>query len=342
MTNGPLEFVREEVRLRDLSTFARLTLQQELPRCQLSIPVSLRLRPWPLRANGLVSRFRGRATITINALAFRKNSRLTWFYLYATIVHELEHLRLMRELEEGGTPDLGRLLAGLCQQYRLDESFLQVVTPRYAERRRSASLPELLCTQVGFQRALAALGAALSPEERTMAERMLDSLNFMAEHLAILYGNSGQPYQLFSGVMLSLQRRLRMKPAALGRLRQLSYIFTPEGVLLSPQLLFERRTPENQDFYDAWLLHLFLMGDMQWEQVFSDCPLLRLHMETLANDYCMRSVRYLQQISRGSAFFSDDILQDNAAMLVKDTQLLNALMKRHQMQHTGGTVLSLQ
>lgn len=341
MTNSPLELVQEDVRLRDLSVFAQLVLRQELPRYQLSVPVSLRMRPWPLRANGLVSRIRRRATITINGLAFRKNSRLTWFYLYATIVHELEHLLLMQELEEGGPPELDRLLAGLCQQYRLDDSFLQVVTPRYAEHRRSASLPELLCTQVGFQRALAALGSALSPEERATTERMLDSLCFMREHLAILYGNSGQPYQLFSSVMLSLQRKLRMNPAALGRLRQLSRILTPEGALLSPRLMFERRTPEDQDFYDALLIQLFLLDDMPWGQIFSDCPALQPHMETLANDYCMRSVRYLQQLSRGRAFFGDDILQDNAAMLVKNTHLLNAQMKRYQMHHTAGTVFSL-
>lgn len=61
----------------------------------------------------------------------------------------------------------------------------------------------------------------------------------------------------------------------------------------------------------------------------------------LANIYCSEAVNYLKNIVSGEVFLSKSVLQDNAAMLIKNVNTLNELMSLYHMPRTSGSVLPL-
>lgn len=81
--------------------------------------------------------------------------------------------------------------------------------------------------------------------------------------------------------------------------------------------------------------------DMDWKSAFENSPELHKHIESLSNEYCRRSIEFMKNIHVGEVFLSKDLLQDNAAMLIRNTDKLNKLMQRFNMEHTTGSLIPL-
>ena len=347
-----LDFIMgSAVNSRTIKKFCKLVFEQELTRYGFPFEVTLRVCWQPYHANGYVrfldrKRIR-RASITINTASFlrdrsKHSAIMTWFYIYATLVHELQHIQLTLDLE-GETPvEYNRFIAALCQINKVHGNRRIGIVPNYMQMKtRMTSLPELICTQVGFSCAYSAVEKVMDMQERELVSDMIESLNFLCDHMEITYAMSSQPYNQFSRAILSLHQRVRKDTRIWTRFKQTQRIVDADGNFYSPQFLYEQGQSTGGEFYDNVLIHLFLLLDMNWRVVFDNNSDLFLHMERLANQYCQHSVYYLKNIDIGERFLSADVLQDNAAMLIRSTERMNALMKRFGMKHTGGSLIPL-
>ena len=90
---------------------------------------------------------------------------------------------------------------------------------------------------------------------------------------------------------------------------------------------------------DEILIRLFISLSIDWTSIFATHTDFYNHIAALANNYCEKTVYYLKNISLGEVFLHKDILQDNAAMLIKNVHILNKLMNKYGMNHTSGSVL---
>jgi hypothetical protein len=267
---------------------------------------------------------------------------MTWFYIYATIVHELEHIQLTLDLEGQGLPEYKRFMAALCQTRKMQRKQWNGIVPNYSQmKKRMTSLPELICTQVGFRRGFDVLSSAMDTQERELVSQMINSVGFLCKHLEITYATSSQPYNQFSRCILSIHEHVQKEPQLRSRYKQLGYIVDEIGNFYTPQFLYMQSQQDGQEFYDSMLIHLFILFDMNWQAAFDENKEMFLHMERLANQYCRQSVLYLKNMKMGEAFLGVDVLQDNAAMLIRNTERMNALMRRFGMKHTEGSLIPL-
>lgn len=352
-----LDFIRTaKANRKSIKRFSELVFAHEISRYGFDYPVSFKLRPNLNSINGYVQAYmlkhKRTATVTLNTVAFlrmaKKEGVPVWFYIYTTIVHELEHLRLIKILETGECVNFNDFAAALCQYTAYTKRNLSglfdglIPIPDYSKIKEGmTSLPELICTQRGMHRAFEVLNEVLSDEAKSTVLKMTESIDFLCEHIEITYRRSSQPYNQFAQNVISMNQRLAKDPSVSGRLKLLNCFFGKNGKPLSPTVLYSRAVSENEKLYNALLIHMFLLFDMDWTSIFTEQPELFSLVESLADAYCSQTVEYLKNISTGEIFLSVDILQDNAAMLIKNTERLNALMKRYGMERSGGSVYAL-
>lgn len=92
---------------------------------------------------------------------------------------------------------------------------------------------------------------------------------------------------------------------------------------------------------DELLVNLFITFDVDLTEMFEKDPEFKMRMSRLANEYCAKTITFIQQQKKGEVFLDDTILQDNAAMLIMNANRLNLLMEKYGMEHTGGSVIPL-
>lgn len=339
-----------------IKRFSELVFAHEISRYDFDYPVFFKLRPNLNAINGYVQAYmlkqKRTATVTLNTVAFlrmaKKDGVPVWFYIYTTIVHELEHLRLIKILETGECANFNDFAAALCQYNAYTKQNLSglfdglIPIPDYSKVKEGmTSLPELICTQKGMHRAFEVLNEVLSNEAKSTVLKMTESIDFLCEHIEITYRRSSQPYNQFAQNIITMSNRLAKDNSVSEKLKLLNCFFDKEGRPHSPVVLYERAINENEKLYNALLIHIFLLFDIDWKSIFTEHTELFSLLESLADTYCSQTVEYLKNISTGEIFLSVDILQDNAAMLIKNTERLNTLMKRYGMKRSGGSVFAL-
>lgn len=349
----------ENVNLKTIRTFAQLVFEVEQLRFLFPFPVTFKTVFLCSSVNGYVRTVgvdqKRCVCVVLNCFPFllgrtKRSSAMTWLYIYATVVHELEHIRLQQQLEEGENYDFQSFMASLCQyNHRGVSNWSRIinnidVVPNFAKTsRRTASLSELICTQVGMHRAYEVLGAFLNTKDRDIVEMLIRSIDFLCEHMEIHYGMSSQPFYLFKTNLLKTYNKVQADTSCLERLKQLKLLFDEKGSLHTPLTWFSCITEETRAFYDAILIRAFLnMRNAEvWKQVFAANSSFHTYMEGLANDYCQRSVNYLKEIYIGETLLSQDILQDNAAMIIKTTNDLYGQMEKFGMDLVQGAIFSM-
>lgn len=348
-------YITEEYSIAHLKRFSQYIITNELS-CDLKDRVSIKCSLMPLPGNGYVRARRleegYRYHIRINLLPFLMgkftSNRMRLFYLYVTIVHELHHVHL---LECKKVETYSELMA-FWEEYRsfsrlrlMDGIGMLLMRKKAAATRRNkyrASVAETMCNLAGFEKSYKVLGAYLSQSETENVNKIIESLKFLQNHISVTYGHGNQPYNLFTKMVREVQPLLKKDPHELsGTLKPMMYLFSPEGHVKSVEQLFAERTDENEQIIDGLLTHWFICADMVFSPIFERDPTLKNHLETLANRYCAGVIQYLKNIEIGEIFLDKEILQDNAAMLVKNVDRLNKLMAHYDMIHFQGSVIPL-
>ena len=348
-------YITGKCSLPRLKRFCQDAFSREIP-ANMTDRISVHYSMLPIANNGYVQvrkhkkSYRYHLYINLHPFLLGKftSNRMRLFYLYATIVHEVKHAEL---LESEGVNDYSELLA-FWEEYRsfgklrvLDDigQLLMRKTARISRKRRyRVSVAEIICNLSGFQRSYAALCPYLTESERDTIENMIHSLTFLKQHIAITYSNRNHPYSLFPKMIREAQTVLKKDTDRIENdLKPMNMLFQREGHLKPMEQLFCERTDLNGAVVDGLLINWFICADMDFSTMFQRNPELRKHIEELANQYCSSAITFLKDSAIGKVFLDDAILQDNAAMLIKNVDRLNKLIARYNMVRTEGSIIPL-
>lgn len=275
---------------------------------------------------------------------------MTSFFLHSVIAHELKHIQLMEEWYSGRTNEFSILFSEWAQKHickgilRIQpiRSYLALKGASTLRKQRYAVSPiELICYRYGFQEAFNQQSSFLNAKEVEIAKTILESIEFINQHLEIDYYNTKQAYNRFTHSLHLLNQAVKRRPKQLSAYPQLYCIFTPDGLIKSPIQVFSERTESNRDLIDQILIRMFITLSFDWDTIFQAEKKLFHHICILANQYCAETIHYLKHMVIGEVFLSKSVLQDNAAMLIKNTATLNNLMNTYHIPHTTGSVLPL-
>ena len=345
----------ERYGLAHLKKFSQCVIEKEL--CgELKERVSIKCSLMPILSNGYVRIRKAdngyRYHIRINLLPFLigqyASNRMRLFYLYATIVHELYHIHL---LEREKVVSYCELMAfweeqrGFTRLRLMDNLGMILMRKKAMVTKRNkyrTSVAEILCNLAGIEKSYKVFAKYLSQAETATVDKIIASLRFMEEHISITYGHGNQPYNLFTKMVREIQPLIKKDPTKLSDIfKPMMCLFSLEGHVKSVEQLFAERTAENDQVIDGLLTHWLICADMDFSPIFEKNPALKEHLEKLANQYCAAAIQYIKNIEIGEVFLDKEILQDNAAMLVKNVNRLNKLMVHYGMAHTEGSIIPL-
>lgn len=284
-------------------------------------------------------------------LRSRKGSQtMPLFYLYSVVAHELKHIKILQDWYDGINCEFDVLFSQWTLNHFLSGFFVERMARNYLlfrgaselkKRRYDVSPIELLCYQFGFQEAFIHFSDLFDSHELELAQTIIDSINFIVQHFEIDYFSGRQAYNRFTHTFYYLARFVQRHPKHIERCPQLSFIFNAEGLIKSPELIFAERTDENARLIDRILIRMFITTSLDWGAMFKSNPDLHHHINALSNTYCAEAVDYLKNTKLGEVFLHQSVLQDNAAMLIKNVHTLNQLMDTHCMNRTSGSLIPM-
>lgn len=292
--------------------------------------------PWNVQAVAAGS------TVYINLWPFLGScSRNTakYYMLSAAIFYEWKLLRLDRDLEAVGQKDAAMwLAAGERQLFPRQGRCFCLFDPVTGKQRRQQSgeisAGALLCLRESLRRANALFAPFLDREGQLFRE-LENGAAFMLTHLEIGYPHGEEPVNRF-GYFLSRRAGKRTPPES-----PLAVLLREDGTVRSLLELWEARTEENAGLLDGLMLQVFLRLEEDCREAFEKDPWFKCHMESLVNGGITQRLDYLKNMEEGSPVAVDAVLQDNAAMVIRDVRLLDKLLKTYGMEKTSGSVIPL-
>lgn len=353
-----IEIANSEVTLHNLYDFC-MRIKKDLPTEISDIPVSFKVLLIPHKCNALVririshSKSIKKATIIVNLLPFICNrfssDILCYFFVYVSIMHEVEHIRLLTELRENEQCDYHRFFAGLEQMFarNIRIRFRNISTYRIKEllstqkKRYETSTAELICDYESISLARKQFYSHLSENELRQIDDILKSLSLLIHSIEIGYLDDGKPCNQFLLVLSSLQRRIRKDNGILAMIPQLSKLFKEDGTLKPIEEIVKKSYNSGICFYDDFLIRLFIILDYDWHDIFRSQGQIKEYMQRISNYYCAKCCSFLSQLDLSEIYLKKEIVSDNAAMLIKNMTRLNSLMKQYGLKNTSGMVLPL-
>ena len=272
--------------------------------------------------------------------------QMKFVFLYATIVHELEHLHLTRLLESKEGVNYREAVAALdqyCYRFWMSNGIYDLLTPRRrkTKKRYDSSPAEIQCNLVGMRRAYEMLSEGLSQDCKAKVEKMLDGLTLMSENQEIRFYREDLESSLFLttiGYVRLLSRRKRTAE----HFPVLEVLSDKTGGLISLDEIIRRANGAvDKEFYEEILLKCFIYFEANWGKIFERNTEVKKLVNKKADDYCRSAMCFLANEETVKIFLSEEIVDRNSAELVRNIQILKQQMKECGMQSTVGGVFSI-
>lgn len=289
-------------------------------------------------------------SIYINVSSFLSKRELSnqmkWFYVYVTILHEFVHIDLVLNYRIKWT--YSSYLAAVEEMREIKSIMFQravyQIMPGYKRKKKKYELSavELFCRCMSLKNACEMFLPFLSEEEGKIITLIQNSAEFLVDHMEIGYSYNGMPYNKFNRSIVCASKIIKQDPGVLEKYPELKYIYTVDGGIKSIDKIFEGRNNENKEFIDCMLLQMFINLEQDYSLVFQSNNCLKNHIEFLANEYCNACIDYMEIAAIGTVFVEEEVLNDNALLLLKNAQYINKLMDKYNMKHTGGSLLYVE
>ena len=316
--------------------------------------IKIHVISFPVSFNGYTSIFKWKkahySTIFINIYPYLQDNempnRMKWFYVCITIFHEMEHIGLLMECNiKWNYPTY---LAIVEEKFNITTSIIpkmiQWVIPgkKNPSKMYSTSSVELVCKYQSIKKAYDMMDSFLNDEEKEAMKMIIKSVKFLIEHMEIAYSYGGIPYNKFNRSVIQVQQLRKKGYNIFEEYLQLRYIYNSDGKIKNIEKIYEQRTDENSNFIDYIMLQMFINFEIDYKMIFKKNIQLKEHIEFLANQYCKDCIFYVENMKIGSVFLEEEILDDNALLLLKNVKYINGLMDKYNMTHIGENIFLIE
>lgn len=249
---------------------------------------------FPSRFNGFTRTRKsknGKYIIGVNLYRDAFSTEMSLFYLCATLFHEIEHIRLMENIESSCTTTNQWLIqaeqSSAVQGFEhiIDRfSVVSIKNRKHSRNKRyQTSSTELQCVYYGYVNALKYMEDRLSIEDQKTIQLICESLAFVLRHLEIEYTLRNIPVCKFLyrfNILEKMQKSKKSLPDA-----YLSLFFHDNWKRRTLAEVFSQQDRANTELIDSLMFYIFLFSDLDFTQDFEGTPELRYYMESLVDKY---------------------------------------------------------
>lgn len=342
--------------LQSLKLFCRTLFYTRVKDLDISEnSVSLKFQNTPFQPNGYVQAIRSkkkwRFYITINLWHVRKNKSYSdaerYFYTCATLCHELHHVYLYVNGEKCRFNNYLDYVAFMETTSRFSNSYLMEIYSmifsakkyyQYRQRKYMTTPAELVCMRYGYSDALMLMNSILNDSEKIVFERITESVSLACKSMEVSYLRNSQPINLFAKLLGNIVTASRKKPDFTTRYPQFKLLLRETGGLRDFEDIYRIGKAEQLNYYTDVVVHLFCFADEASlaKQGLPDD--MYRDLESWANEYIAMGIQYLQTKDLAKIILSDQVVEDNASVIIKNISLLNRRMAILGMKHDTGNV----
>ena len=268
------------------------------------------------------------------------------FYAKRSCKKQIEHIELL--MERNIKWNYPTYLAIMEEKINITTSIIpkmiQWVIPgkKNSSKMYSTSSVELVCKYQSIKKVYDMMFSFLNDEEKETIKMLIKSAEFLIDYMEIAYSYGGIPYNKFNRSVIQVQQLRKKVYNIFEEYLQLQYIYNPDGKIKSIEKIYEQRTCENSCFIDSIMLQMFINFEIDYKMIFKENIQLKEHIEFLANQYCKNCIFYVENMRIGSVFLKQDILDDNALLLLKNIKYINGLMDKYNMTHVGENIFLIE
>lgn len=272
-----------------------------------------------------------------------------YFYACVTVCHELFHIYLQIQGNNNTFDNYLEFLAYVEETGRFSRNF---ISKFYAmvfaqgslknERNRYFSNPEeICCIRYGYSIAHRLLKDKLNQYSREKIERILESIELVYKNIEICYVRKSQPVSLLAKCYYRIVSASSKNRNLLQRYPQFFLFVEENGSVRNLQEIYSVGKKAEIVFLAEVIVRFFMWEDENdlvhnpfSAEIYTD-------IEQWANDYIEKGVEFLQKRELAKIFLPKKIVEDNAALIIKNITLLNKRMLLLGMKHDGKNVLPL-
>ncbi len=290
--------------------------------------------------------------IIINLFPFRERNKtssvMKLFYLYVTVLHEIEHIRIILNKADDMW-DKSRMLAMLeylAKEKRpyIYERISVVIANKmikYSKYKDITSQLEIECNYLSMKKGIEDFRDFLSDAEFNKVDMMYRALQFLRDNFEIGYITHYYTYNKFMQYVVKFGKRIQEENRILEKYPQLRMIYHNKGELKAIEELFENMNDSNKEISNYLIFYMFLYLETDFSVLFEKVKKLKKHIEDLANEYTRKYLLYIENKAYGEVFVDKEILEDNERLMLKNIIRLNMLMDKYGMIHMIGVITSL-
>lgn len=345
--------------LQSLKLFCRTLFYTRVNDLDLSeYSISLKFQNTPFQPNGYVQAIwfkkKWRFYITINLWHVSKNKSYSdaerYFYTCATLCHELHHVYLYVNGEKCRFNNYLDYIAFMETTGRFSNNYLMEIYSmifsaknyyQYRKQKYMTAPTELICMRYGYSDALILMNSMLNDSERIVLERIAESVSLVCKSIEVGYLRNAQPINLFAKLLGNVVTASRKKSDFTTRYPQFRLLLRETGGLRDIEDIYRMGKAEQLNYSADIVVHLFCFAD-EASLVKQGLPDdMYKDLEYWANEYIAMGIQYLQTKDLARVILSDQIVEDNAAVIIKNITLLNRRMTALGMKHYTGSVLPI-
>lgn len=200
---------------------------------------------------------------------------------------------------------------------------------------------ELLCMERSHSIALDLFADILADDDFNQISQLYHAISLMEQCNEIKYVIPSWPVYKFAHVFAHLQHRITKRPEMLNMYPSLRCVFSPAGQLLSVDELCNKALDEENPFYYQIILRLFLEEQSDVEKQLRNNSVLFGQIERISNAYCQLCIDFVKNKQLCLKWFDKSLVEDNAAMMIKNYKKLERQMKKTGMRQYSGRIFPM-
>ncbi len=312
--------------------------------------VVLKLINSPHKINGAMKIFKGKFYVYINiytAVHSRKRSVcMKYFYIYGTLIHELEHIKISKDVCECN--NYSCMLASIesyMDLYSKDigkiiEKILGIFYKGSSTLRYQTMSSELWCNWVAMKETYDMFKSKMSENEKEKIRNILKALEVLNKNLVLEYRFNGEPVNKFIMAAKEGSRFIRKNKELASQVETFHYLFDSDGNIKSMESLYNDSTVENELLYKELILNYILYIDMNYSEILEKNSELKIYVEKILNEYCLNCIEYIENQAWAGIFVDQKVLEDNELMILSNMKYVNHLIESLKLnRYVGGIIV---
>lgn len=272
-----------------------------------------------------------------------------YFYACVTVLHELFHIRLQIHGSDNNFDDYLSFLSYIEETGRFSRNFgskfyamlFSQVSLNHGRYRYFSNPEEICCIRYGYLSAYSLLQNVLNQYSSIKIEKICESIELIYNNIEACYIRKSQPISLLAKCYCRIVTAVEKNHSLLQQYPLFSLFIEENGSIRNLQGIYSIGKRKEIDFLDDIVVRFFMWEDENEliynkfsEEMYAD-------IEQWANSYIEKGVDYLQKQELAEVVLPPKIIEDNAALIIKNIDILNQRMLLLGMKHNGKNIVPL-